>query len=74
MMKCANSLHNEFIMCFTYVDDSLASLLDSLGLDNLVTSPTRDDNLWRLIQLSRYQTLNSTTPAASQSTGWYMQT
>ena len=31
----------------TCVDDSLASLLDSLGLDldQLVTSPTRDDNL-----------------------------
>ena len=29
---------------------------------------------WRLIQLSRYQTLKSTTPAASQTTDWYMQT
>ena len=29
----------------TCVDDSLSSLLDSLGLDQLVTSPTRDDNL-----------------------------
>ena len=29
---------------------------------------------WQLIQLSRYQTLKSMTPAASQTTGWYMQT
>ena len=42
----------------TCVDDSLASLLDSLGLDQLVTSPTRDDNLLDILATDTVESLS----------------
>ena len=42
----------------TCVDDSLASLLDSLGLDQLVTSPTRDDSLLDILATDTAESLS----------------
>ena len=42
----------------TSIDDSLASLLDSLRLDQLVTSPTRDDNLLDILATDTAESLS----------------
>ena len=42
----------------TCVDDSLASFLDSLGLDKLVTSPTRDNNLLDILAIDTAESLS----------------
>ena len=42
----------------TCVDDSLVSLLDSLRLDQLVTSPTCDDNLLNILATDTVESLS----------------
>ena len=59
--------NDQFVLCGdvncpgvdgTCVDNSLASMLDSLGLDQLVTSPTCDDNLMDILATDTSESLS----------------